>query len=209
MGSAYGGEWQPKKESDKRFLGQPGEIKKTQIATQKGNYVIKTKIGEDGKAVMERHETDHNRVQTHSNPHDHKIDWTNGFPHQGEPINYPSGAPEFKCYKEKKCMSEPIVVSSDDMKFESLADFKWSLESGGEIVFEWNGKGFGAFKHMQKTPDSSKKFFIGPSDSTKKEYSNIYKDCYADSIDEILDYEIDGNKLRDIVTKIIVEWRGV
>lgn len=29
MGSAYGGEWKPKKEDDKRFLGNPGEIKET------------------------------------------------------------------------------------------------------------------------------------------------------------------------------------
>lgn len=27
MGSAYGGEWQPKKEADKRFLGNPGETR--------------------------------------------------------------------------------------------------------------------------------------------------------------------------------------
>ena len=209
MGSACGGEWQPKKESDKRFLGKPGEIKKTKIATKKGEYVIKTKIGEDGKAVMERHETDHYRMHTHSNPHDHKIDWTSGFPQQGEPINYPSGAPEFKCYKEKKYMSEPIIVASDDMKFESLADFKWSLEYGGEIVFEWNGKSFGAFKYTQRTHDSSKKFFIGPSDPTQKEYPNKYKECYTDSIDKILDYEIDGDKLREVVTKIRVEWRGI
>ena len=43
MGSAYGGEWQPKKEEDKRFLGEPGEIKET--ISKRGNYVRHTKIG--------------------------------------------------------------------------------------------------------------------------------------------------------------------
>ena len=38
MGSAFGGEWQPKKEADKRFLGKPGEIKTTLI----GHKVFRT-----------------------------------------------------------------------------------------------------------------------------------------------------------------------
>lgn len=29
MGSAYGGEWKPKKPDDERFIGKPGEIKTT------------------------------------------------------------------------------------------------------------------------------------------------------------------------------------
>ena len=39
MGSAYGGQWKPKKPEDERFLGEPGEIK----TTYKNNYRIDTK----------------------------------------------------------------------------------------------------------------------------------------------------------------------
>lgn len=209
MGSAYGGEWQPKKEEDKRFLGTPGEIKETQIINKKGSYIVKTKIGKDGRGIIERHRTDHGRSNLHSNPHDHLIDWSEGFPHLGKPINYTDVEPEFKSYKERKYMSEPIIVTSDDMYFDSLADFKWSLEHGGEIVFEWNGKSFGAFKYMQKTPDSPEQFLIGPSNSTQKQYPGKYEDYFADTVDEILDYVIDGDKLRNIVTKILVEWRTI
>ena len=106
-------------------------------------------------------------------------------------------------------MSEPIIVTSDDMRFESLSDFKWSLEYGGEIVFEWNGNSFGAFKYMKKTPDSPEQFCIGPSDSTQKVHPGKYEHYYVDTVDELLDYEIDGDKLRDIVTKISVEWRAI
>ncbi len=206
MGSAYGGEWQPKKPEDERFLGKPGEIKETKITTKKSSYTVKTKIGENGKAVIERHETDHGRQNSHSNPHDHQIDWSRGFPNPSKPINYPNAVPEFKHYKERQFMSEPIITS-DDMRFESLADFKWSLEFGGEIVFEWNGKSFGVFKYMKKTPDFPEQFCIGPSDSTQNEYPGKYEDCYVDTVDEVLDYEIDGDKMRDIVTKVLVEWR--
>lgn len=52
MGSAYGGEWKPKKPDDERFIGKPGEIKTTK--DKNGNLRL-TKIGEDGKAVSEQH----------------------------------------------------------------------------------------------------------------------------------------------------------
>lgn len=93
--------------------------------------------------------------------------------------------------------------------FESLDDFRWSLECGAEIVFEWNDNSFGAFKYMRKTPDSPEQYFVGPSDSTRKQYPEKYEDYYADTVDEILEYEIDGDKLRDIVTKITVTWRNL
>ncbi len=64
MGSAYGGKWRPNpnKPEDQRFLGTPGEIK----TTFKNGYRIDTKIGEDGRAVRERHYTDHNRADKHT-----------------------------------------------------------------------------------------------------------------------------------------------
>ena len=67
MGSAYGGKWKPKKPADERFLGEPGEIK----TTYKNGYRIDTKIGEDGRAVKERHYTDKPNPKYHTDPHDH------------------------------------------------------------------------------------------------------------------------------------------
>ena len=97
MGSVYGGTWRPNpnKPTDQRFLGKPGEIKTT-ITTKGDTY--RTKIGSDGRAERERHETVHNRGDKHTNPHDHEINWDNpgGHPVLGPPINYPDGAPEFK-----------------------------------------------------------------------------------------------------------------
>ena len=57
-GSAYGGKWKPKKPGDDRFLGRPGEIKETY---NKNGEKILTKIGEDGRAVKERHFSYHNK----------------------------------------------------------------------------------------------------------------------------------------------------
>ena len=33
-----------------------------------------------GKAIAERHLTDHNKPHKHSDPHDHLVDWDKNFP---------------------------------------------------------------------------------------------------------------------------------
>ena len=86
-GSAFGGKWRPspKKPEDQRFLGRPGEIK----TTYKNGYRVETKIGEDGRATVERHYTDHKQPWAHTDPHDHLIEWNNpaGFPDPQPAIN--------------------------------------------------------------------------------------------------------------------------
>ena len=96
MGSAYGGEWKPKKPDDERFIGKPGEIKTTK--DKNGNLRL-TKIGEDGKAVSERHFSDHGYPRHHSIPHDHELVWEHNHFHWGDTKNYWDGnVPEFKQY---------------------------------------------------------------------------------------------------------------
>ena len=80
MGDSHGGKWKPKKEDDERFLGKPGEIKKT---FDTNGELRLTKIGDDGRATMERHFSDHRKPQKHTNPHDHKINWD---PYKGNPL---------------------------------------------------------------------------------------------------------------------------
>ena len=66
-GSAYGGKWRPNpnKPQDARYWGNPGEIKTT---VMNNGDIFKTKIGNDGRAEIERHETDHNRSDKHTDP---------------------------------------------------------------------------------------------------------------------------------------------
>lgn len=72
-----------------RLFGKPGEI------ITAGN--VKTKIGADGRAIKERHFTDHGNPKYHSNPHDHEIVWSeNGNPIFTKAINYwDSNIPKF------------------------------------------------------------------------------------------------------------------
>ena len=72
-----------------KLKGKPGEIKR--------NGKQETKIGQDGRAIKERHNTDHGNPKVHTNPHDHDITWDEeGNPVYSDPINYPDDAPPFE-----------------------------------------------------------------------------------------------------------------
>ncbi len=202
MGSAFGGEWKPKKPEDERFLGEPGEMKTTHIPTKKGGYTTETKIGDDGRAIAERHHTDHGYPDKHSNPHNHSVDWSAGFPNLDQQQNFEGIIPEFKTIRRNKIMTN--AYDPFGYNFESISDFKWCMTRGGEAVFEWNGKEFGAFGKLQKTPDSPVQIFVGPSDETNKKYPDKYPELWCDTPDEALEYEIDGQPLRNIITQVTV-----
>lgn len=206
MGSAYGGPWKPAKPADERFIGEPGEIKPSYSDGKHGGYSRLTKIGDDGKATIERHGTDHFSPDKHTDPHDHSIDWTGGFPHLGPPINYPGGAPEFKCYARQKSMDSYSRSNTlDENRFETISDFKWCMHSGGEVQFEWHGKVFGIWPKLRKTPESPFQILISQvlidnMEATEK---------WCDNADEVLEYIIDGDRLRDIITKVDVTDRTI
>ncbi len=205
-GSAYGGGWKPAKAADERFLGNPGEIK--EYFTPKGER-YETKIGDDGRAIAERHHTDHNRAHTgHTDPHDHSINWDHGYPDPSEPINYPDGnIPEFKCFKEAmKTMSNPIITTDDsEYRFVSISDFKWCMHCGGEVQFLYNGKTFGICSKLRKTPSSPIQMLISEVCVENPEES----EKWCDTADEVLEYVIDGVRLRDIITTVRVVERTI
>lgn len=206
MGSAYGGPWQPKKPEDERFIGEPGEIKPSLGGGKHGGYPRLTKIGDDGRATSERHGTDHFNPDAHTDPHDHPIDWSDGYPHLGPPINYPDGAPEFKCYGRLKSMGSHISPNSiEENRFETISDFKWCVNRGGEVQFEWHGKVFGIWPKLRKTPDFPFQILISQVLTDNMEAT----EKWCDNADEVLEYAIDGDRLRDIITKVDVTDRTI
>ncbi len=195
MSSAYGGKWKPKKEEDKRFLGKPGEIKET----FKDGYRIETKIGSDGRAIKERHYTDHNRQHTgHTNPHDHEIRWDNpnGHPDPQGPINYPNGAPEFKNFGGFKMKNTVILPgNTEEDRFQTISEFKECMHYHGEVEFEWKG-----VLYTITHPEG----MINISEAWKPETEK-----WCATADEALEYRIDGVRLRDIITQVEVKARTI
>ncbi|WP_312644327.1 DUF4417 domain-containing protein [Hydrogenoanaerobacterium sp.] len=197
MGSTYGGAWKPSpnKPDDQRFLGKPGEKK---ITFTKNGEKFETKIGDNGKAVKERHYTDHNKPWAHTNPHDHNIDWDSerGNPLPGSPINYPNDAPEFKSLTGGRYMKNMIMPNSKDQdRFSTISEFKWCINDGGEVEFTWRGKTYDISRIGNK---------ISICQALKQETEKLY-----DTTEELLEYLVDDNSLRDIITQVEVLYRTI
>ena len=82
---------------------------------------------------------------------------------------------------------------AEELRYKTLSEFKYSLRQGGEIVIEWNGNCYGIFYNGEK-------FYVT---------TNNYETTYYDSPDELLEYCIDRERLRDIVTQVTVVDRAL
>ncbi len=197
-GSAHGGKWQPNpnKPQDQRYVGSPGEVKTT---IMNNGDVFKTKIGNDGRAEIERHETTHNRPDKHTNPHDHKIDWNNPNEHPvpGPPINYPNGAPELIQSEGVSGMSSTITVPDGSLNFETISEFKQSLNWGAEVEFEWNGMTYCVFRYGT---DNKITISVANQPDTEK---------VCETADDALEYMVGTDRLRDVITKVHVVARTI
>ncbi len=204
MGSSRGGEWRPSpnKPGDQRLIGEPGQVKQ--------NGTTQTHIGKDGYADYERHNTDHGTPNQHTNPHDHSIDWSNGFPDFGNQINYPDGAPDFgDVYGGGKAFMNIKYIPAntpEQNRFTSISDFKWSMKCGGEVQFIWNGVTYGCFGKIKPKDGTHTKMLICQSGSAEE---NIRTEKWCDNADELLEYMVGGDRLRDVITQVTVIERTI
>ena len=83
----------------------------------------------------------------------------------------------------------------EEMRFKTISDFKWAMEYNSEVEFEWNEKIY-SITHTDGV--------ISICEAYKRET----EECY-DSSDEALEYMIDGQRLREIITKVKVWSRTI
>lgn len=209
-GSAYGGQWRPNpnKLNDQIFRGPPNTIKKAFIPTKKGGFWAKIKYDGNGYASIIRHQTDHGAPGAHSNPHDHIINWIKPdmHPMPGERINYFGGnVPEFKSFIFGGEVMDTIILPfiPEALQFTSISDFKQSMNWGTEVVFEWKGIEYSAFGNV-KSADGSTKMLIGQSGEN---FTATRKWCI--NADEVLDYMVGDDRLRDVITQVEVIERTI
>ncbi len=188
--------WAPKNEDAKRFLGEPGEVIET---FDKNGERMLTKIGRNGKAVKERHYSDHNKGHKHSNPHDHNIDWNDGQPNFSSPINYPKdNIPEFKSKEILKLYTKNDHIL-EYPQYKDVNEFKESLIHGREIVIKWNNVEYS----IECENNTMSDFSICEANRPETE-------VHFKSVDELLNSKLNSDiYLKDIITKAEINWRNI
>ena len=83
-----------------------------------------------------------------------------------------------------------IHINPEDYRFKTISDFKFAMKYRSEVTFEWKGKNY-SITHPNGV--------ISICESHKPETEKYY-----DSPDETLEYVIDGQRLREIITKVTV-----
>ena len=86
-----------------------------------------------------------------------------------------------------------LICNEEEMRFKTISEFKNSLERGGEIVIEWKDSKLGIF-------NDGKTHYITSGDGSVTDY---------DSIDELLERYICGDRLRDVITQVTVMDRAL
>jgi len=132
------------------------------------------------------------------NPYEHEISWDSGRgnPLPGSPLNYPNGAPEFKSLTGGQHMKNMITSNSKGQdKFSTISEFKWCINDGGEVEFIWQGKTYDISRIDNK---------ISICQALKQETEKLY-----DTTEELLEYLVGDNRLRDIITQVEVLYRTI
>jgi len=200
-GSAYGGDWQPAKPEDERFTGKPGETK--QSFTRKGD-VYETHIGPDGKADSETHHSDHGNSAHHDNPHTHEVYWDELSPHLSQDEFSGKGLR----YRGRDVRMKTLVGpnSFEDNRFKTISDFKWCLNRGGEVQFDWKGVSYCCFGRVCPSPGAQPRMVISQAGSVEV---NTLTEKWCDTADEVLEYIVSGDRLRDVITQVTVTERTI
>jgi len=86
------------------------------------------------------------------------------------------------------------VNSEEDNRFKTISDFKDCLIRGGEVEFQWknNTYSIGGYDKYAICMDNQ--------EETEK---------ICDTPDEVLDYMVGEDILRDVITDVTVTWRTI
>ena len=147
--------------------------------TSKGE-LIETLIGPDGKAHLEIHHTDHDFPKYHEVPHQHTVTWDQSGFHFGK---------------------EQTVN-----RFKTISDFKQCMRRGGEVQFEWNGVMYCCFGCIEPSPGAETRMVIAQAGSIEV---NLRTEKWCDTPDELLEYMVGDDRLRDVITQVKVWERTI
>ena len=101
-----------------------------------------------------------------------------------------------KAYEVKNMSNNIIIIPPEyNYNFESISDFKWCMRCNGEVEFVWNEKTYDIVHPIDG---------ILITEARKPETEKLCNDA-----DEVLEYLIDGVRLREIITEVKVVARTI
>ena len=96
--------------------------------------------------------------------------------------------------------------SFEDNRFKTISDFKQCMRRGGEAEFEWNGVMYCCFGCVEDTDSGRTRMLISRSGSVEV---NTRTEKWRDGADEVLEYMVGNDRLRDVITQVTVLDRTV
>ena len=91
-------------------------------------------------------------------------------------------------------------------RFTSISDFKWCMKCGGEVQFIWNGTTYCCFGKITPNGSTESMMYISKADC-EANWESTEEWCH--DADEILEYMVGGDRLRDVITQVAVIERTI
>ena len=91
-------------------------------------------------------------------------------------------------------------------RFTGISDFKWCMKCGGEVQFIWNGTTYCCFGKITPNGSTESMMYISKADC-EANWESTEKWCH--DADEILEYMVGGDRLRDVITQVTVIERTI
>lgn len=94
-----------------------------------------------------------------------------------------------------------LTYNEEAMRFKTISEFKYCLSNGAEIVIEWKDIKYGIFYLHEHQRIGDECFLIAQSGTREV---NLATELRCHTVDEILEYRVSGDRLRDVITKVSV-----
>ncbi len=105
-----------------------------------------------------------------------------------------------------KIPTAPKGNSLEENRFKSISDFKWCMKRNGEVQFRWKGILY-TIVHVDNKIVVSVGYYEKDGKyyniSTNQEHSSK-DELWGDTADDILEFNVSGDRLRDVITQVTV-----
>ena len=88
----------------------------------------------------------------------------------------------------------------------NISDFTWSMKCGGEVVFRWNGTEYCCFGKLEHPENQRTMMYISKT-CAAEDWEASEKWC--DDTDDVLEYMVGNDRLRDVITQVTVIERTI